>query len=225
MAGDRMQLFLASFLMLFVELVLIRWAGAYVVYLSYFANFILLGSFLGIGVGFLRAHKSPDLFRWAPVLLGVFAGAIYFFPVTINRTGGDLLYFGFEQKGLPAWVMLPFVFLATAATMSAIAHGVAVRFARFPALEAYRLDVIGSIAGIVSFSVLALAGVGPFAWALVIVILFGLLLRRPSLFGWLACGALVAVFAMANFRDGTVWSPYYRLGIVHQGPITAISAN
>src|SRR5437667_7613377 len=103
MTRDRVELFSASFLMLFVELVLIRWAGAYVVYLSYFANFILLGSFLGIGVGFLRAHKDPDLFRWAPVLLAVFAGAIYFFPVTINRTGGDLVYFGFEQKGLPAW--------------------------------------------------------------------------------------------------------------------------
>src|SRR5207247_9038997 len=114
MAGDRIQLFLASFLMLFVELVLIRWAGAYVVYLSYFANFILLGSFLGIGLGFLRVHKEPDLFRWAPFLLLLFVGAVIAFPATIDRAGGDLVYFGFEEKGLPAWVMLPFVFLSTA---------------------------------------------------------------------------------------------------------------
>ena len=63
MRRDRLELLLASFLMLFVELVLIRWAGAYVVYLSYFSNFVLLGSFLGIGIGFLRAKKGPDLFR------------------------------------------------------------------------------------------------------------------------------------------------------------------
>ena len=98
MTRDRLELFLASFLMLFVELVLIRWAGAYVVYLSYFANFILLGSFLGIGVGFLRAHKEPDLFRWAPVLLALFVGLVMVFPVTINRTGGDLVYFGIQEQ-------------------------------------------------------------------------------------------------------------------------------
>src|SRR5438034_857938 len=91
---DRTELVLASFLMLFTELVLIRWAGAYVIYLSYFANFILLGSFLGIGIGFLRAHRGPDLFRWAPVILAVFLGLVKALPVTIDRTGSDLVYFG-----------------------------------------------------------------------------------------------------------------------------------
>ena len=70
------------------------------------------------------------------------------------------MYFGVRQTGLPAWVLLPFVFVATAASLATVAHGVAVRFARFPALEAYRLDILGSILGIVVFSVLALAGAG-----------------------------------------------------------------
>src|SRR5438034_2653634 len=157
--------------MLFTELVLIRWTGAYVIYLSYFANFILLGSFLGIGIGFLRAHKGPDLFRWAPVVLALFMGLVRAFPTTIDRTGGDLVYFGVQEHGLPVWVMLPFVFVATAFTMATIAHGVAVRFARFSPLEAYRLDILGSIAGIVTFSGLALAGLGPVSWAVVIVAL------------------------------------------------------
>ena len=46
-----MELVAASFLMLFVELALIRWTGSNIVYLSYFSNFVLLGSFLGIGLG------------------------------------------------------------------------------------------------------------------------------------------------------------------------------
>ena len=101
MRNDRLQLLLASFLMLFVELVLIRWAGAYVVYLSYFSNFVLLGSFLGIGLGFLRAHRGPDLFKWAPFALAVFLGLVKAFPVQIDRTGGDLIFFGsLETKGL-----------------------------------------------------------------------------------------------------------------------------
>jgi len=131
MARARVELFLASFLMLFVELVLIRWAGAYVVYLSYFANFILLGSFLGIGIGFLRAKRGPDLFRWAPIVLALFMGLVIGFPAIIDRTGGDLVYFGVQTHGLPVWLMLPLVFIATAITMATVAHGVAVRFAKF----------------------------------------------------------------------------------------------
>ena len=49
----RRRLFLGSALMLFLELALIRWLGANIVHLSYFSNFVLLGSFLGIGLGFL----------------------------------------------------------------------------------------------------------------------------------------------------------------------------
>ena len=49
MRGPRLRLFLLSFLMLFVELALIRWTASDIVYLSYFTNFVLLGSFLGIG--------------------------------------------------------------------------------------------------------------------------------------------------------------------------------
>ena len=57
---------LGSALMLFLELALIRWLGANVVHLSYFSNFVLLGSFLGIGLGFLIARRSWSLLPWTP---------------------------------------------------------------------------------------------------------------------------------------------------------------
>ena len=56
--GSRTRLVLGSALMLFLELALIRWTGANIVHLSYFTNFVLLGSFLGIGLGFLLARKD-----------------------------------------------------------------------------------------------------------------------------------------------------------------------
>ncbi len=65
----RWRLFLASVLMLFLELSLIRWLGANVVHLSYFSNFVLLGSFLGIGLGFLRAAGPTHSDRPLAVLL------------------------------------------------------------------------------------------------------------------------------------------------------------
>ena len=46
--------------MLFLELAIIRWSGSNVLYLSYFSNFVLLGSFLGMGIGFLRRARSRE---------------------------------------------------------------------------------------------------------------------------------------------------------------------
>jgi hypothetical protein len=59
--STRLRLVVASALMLFVQLALIRWAGANLVHLSYFSNLILLASFLGIGLGFLRARSARPL--------------------------------------------------------------------------------------------------------------------------------------------------------------------
>ena len=55
--------------MLFLELALIRLVSAHNVYVRYFTNFVLLASFLGIGLGFLRAHSKRDSFSSLPFFL------------------------------------------------------------------------------------------------------------------------------------------------------------
>ena len=106
--GPAVRLVLASCLMLFVELGLIRYSGAYVVYLSFFTNFVLLASFLGVGVGFLRARSSPDLIRWAPFLLLALTLFIALFPVSAGRIDGQRVLQGsFGLPPLPIWVSLP----------------------------------------------------------------------------------------------------------------------
>src|ERR1700730_14633658 len=140
------RLFLLSFLMLFVELALIRWIGAKVVYLSYFSNFVLLASFLGIGMGFLRARSATNLFPLAPVLLAAMMAFVIVFPVQINRSGSDLIFFGALENsgtGLPIWATLPVIFVAVAAVMVSIAEGVARIFAELDPLRAYQLDLLG----------------------------------------------------------------------------------
>lgn len=217
--GLRLRLFLLSFLMLFVELALIRWLGANIVYLSYFSNFVLLGSFLGIGIGFLRARARVHLFPWAPVALAFLIVFVRIFPVEIDRSGGELIYFGsFRQTGLPLWITLPLVFGAVAGVMAMIAEGVARTFARFEPLEAYRLDILGSIAGIVGFSVLAFFHAPPLAWGLVAAAAFGLLLgRRVTLLQAASLVAIVAVLLLGSYRGSDVWSPYYRISVNDEG--------
>ena len=91
MGGERgtvRRLLTASFLMLFLELALIRWLGANIVHLSYFSNFVLLGSFLGIGLGFLISRKTlVGAARSPRRSWRCWWSARCLFPVTIDRAG------------------------------------------------------------------------------------------------------------------------------------------
>jgi spermidine synthase len=223
----RLRLVCLSFLLLFVELALIRWAGSNVVYLSYFSNFVLLGSFLGIGVGFLRARSGVRLFLLAPVVLAAFVVFVRIYHVEINRSGSQLIYFGkFTTSGLPIWVMLPIVFLCSAAVLALIAEEVARSFARFEPLEAYRLDIAGSILGIAAFSLLSFLKLPSVSWGAVVSILFALLLPR-RLLALPAAFALVAILvALASEqKPGVSWSPYYKIDVVHKAGYDDVSVN
>ncbi|MDP9242385.1 MAG: spermidine synthase [Actinomycetota bacterium] len=226
--ASRPRLFLLSFLMLFVELALIRWLGANVIYLSYFSNFVLLGSFLGIGIGFLRARSTFDLSGWAPVALLALVGFVLAFPVQVQHAGEQLIYFGRgTTTGLPVWVTLPIVFLAAAVVMSLLGEAVARTFVTFEPLEAYRLDILGSIAGIGAFSVLSLLGSPPIGWGIVVAVCFALLeLPRFPIVRLVPVVILLIVLGVESAASGVSWSPYYKISVVKTNPNTfLISAN
>jgi hypothetical protein len=188
-----------------------------VVYLSYFSNFVLLGSFLGIGIGFLRSRSKVQLFPWAAPALVIFVLFVLLFPVQVDRSGTQLLYFGGKPSGLPIWLMLPVIFVATAAIMAMIADGVARTFATFEPLEAYRLDILGSIIGITAFSLLSFLGTPPIAWAIVVGACFIALLPGATLLHSLQQGlavlALIVLLWVESTLPGTYWSPYYKVSL------------
>jgi SAM-dependent methyltransferase len=216
--SDSLRLGLLSFLMLFVELALIRWTGSNIVYLSYFSNFVLLGSFLGIGIGFLRGRSQTNLFRWGPLALVLLVLFVLYFPVTIDRSGSQVIYFGsFVRTGLPTWITLPVIFIVVAIVTGTIAEGVARTFVLFEPLDAYRLDILGSIGGIIAFSAISFLGLPPIAWGSVVAALFIVLLgRRITLLALVALVLLVVLLGLESLQRDASWSPYYKITL-HQG--------
>jgi len=212
--SQRLRLFALSFLMLFLELALIRWIGSNVLYLSYFSNFVLLASFLGIGLGFLRATAARDLFGFAPIALAALVAFVRLFPVEIDRSGTELIFFGAlgQRSGLPPFVTLPLLFLGVAAIMALVGEGVARTFRRFAPLEAYRLDILGSLAGIITFSILAFLEAPPVVWGVVVAAAFFLLIdRRRALRQAPALAVMLALLGLESVVPTDSWSPYYKI--------------
>src|SRR4051794_7770227 len=221
-AGPRLRLVLLSFLMLFVELALIRWIGANNVHLAYLTNFVLLASFLGIGIGFLRSDRGPDLFPWAPVALAVLVGFVLLFPVKLSTLEtGSPLRGAFGMDALPLWLSLTVVFALTAAVMAGIGHGVAQTFVRFAPLEAYRLDILGSILGIVVFSALSFLRLPPIGWGAIAAALFVVLVGRKVQL--VAIAVVVALLALESTNANDHWSPYYKITATHSAGVTEVA--
>ncbi|MBN6055094.1 spermidine synthase [Nonomuraea sp. RK-328] len=231
----RPRLVLASAFMLFLELALIRWTGSNIVHLSYFTNFVLLGSFLGIGLGFLRVGRAKGQPYYSPVVLFGLVVLVIMFPVTVDReTEGVLYWTSLATKGPPAWLILPVIFCAAALVLMGPAELVGRCFPELPRLEAYRYDLIGSLAGIAAFTALSFLSAPPVFWGAVAALAYGVLLTPRPLVSYLGLVtvpslAVVALLLAETLTAGALWSPYYKvtfrqfdqLGV----PVTDISVN
>jgi spermidine synthase len=224
----RFRLLVSSALLLFVELFLIRWLGSNVVYLSYFSNFVLLGSFLGIGVGFLWADRGRAVFVAAPLALEVLVVFVRVFRVEVDRKGSQVLYFGdFTTTGLPIWLTLPIVFVVTAIVMALISDEVARGFKRVEEpLRAYRLNIVGSLLGIGVFSVLAFLSLPPVVWGAAAAAGFLALLsvRRSSIVPVIALAGLLLALA-SEAAPGVSWSPYYKIAVAGDARVHSVAVN
>ena len=207
------RLVLGSALMLFLELALIRWLGSNIVHLSYFSNFVLLGSFLGIGIGFLVSRRSWSLIPAAPVLLALLVFGVRQWPVSLDRTGSDVIYFtSLQATGPPAWLVLPVVFVVVALVLAGPAEIVGRCFPGLAPLTAYRWDLIGSLVGIGAFTVLSFLWAPPVVWGVIVALAFVVLV--PNLKRVLAMAAgtvIVGVLLVETTAAGTSWSPYYKV--------------
>ncbi|MDQ3068161.1 MAG: methyltransferase domain-containing protein [Acidobacteriota bacterium] len=232
------MIFLASFLVLFLEVALIRWMPAYIRLLSFFSNFILLASFLGIGVGCLMAGSRRRLFYIFPLLQLLVIGAVFAGKLEIAVPSSTSIYFSSgtneDVRLVESTLILPMLFLAVAALFAALAQRMAREMTAVAPLRAYTINIAGSLAGVVAFALCSWLQLAPAVWfATGFLAAVPLILRpgpgetRPRLpliaFS-LACLAVSLGFVHTMARD-TIWSPYYKVEVRQDGPDTVVEVN
>jgi spermine/spermidine synthase len=209
----RVRIFLLSFAMLFFELLCIRWIPSYVRYLSYFNNFILLASFLGIGLGMLSARRQRFWFPPFPLLLLLLTIVVARnrFDLLVNST--DVLYYGAgEAQSAQAenFIVLPIIFGMVTICFIPLGRSFGQLFAEVKPLIAYTFDIIGSLLGIVSFSAMAYFSLPPVFWFAILALPLLLLGARWTVLASVV--VLIASIAVAwQMQLGAFWSPYYKI--------------
>ena len=214
---SRLQLVLTSATLLFVELLLIRWIPSEVRYVGFFSNFVLMASFLGIGVGILLGRRRRlDPVAVFPILLLAVVWLITTVQLNVQVRSANEIFFGLaESRAADAnFLVLPIVFALVTALMAALALPLGPLLRSMPPLRAYAFDVFGSMLGIVAFVSLSAAGTPPVVWFFVLTLLaVGMAartrLRLPTI---LPLVAFIFVIWLAR-TPGQIWSPYYRIDL------------
>src|SRR5919202_1193315 len=220
---DRWNLFVCSFTILFVELVCIRWIPAYIRYLGYFTNFVLLGAFLGIGLGILQARRRLDLHTFFPAALAVLVWLVSTFKLQLTINSSQEVFYGLTERitvhGTESFFLLPLVFGVVTLLFTLLGQNLGRLLAAVrPPLTAYTIDVAGSIAGSLLFALVSFLGSPPGVWFGLAALGVLALPQRGGLLRVLNAAILLAVVVgVSVLGRSSSWSPYYRID-VHPRP-------
>ena len=239
------DLFLVSFLILFMELACIRWFGSMVVFLTFFTNIVLLAAFLGISVGCLAASSRRNLIDTViPILLvGMTLACVVLYVFTkysdvMIDVGGQgspqQIFFGTEYRArdlsrfvVPLEAVAGVFFVLVALTFVGLGQVMGRAFTTLPnRMVAYTVNIAGSLAGIAGFALVSYERAPPSVWfAVSLGLCFYFLTRRTMLqvYAQIAVFVLLALAANALPAVQESWSPYYKIS--YQPALRTIATN
>lgn len=226
LARPGLRLYLTAFSLLFTELVLIRWIPAEITYVGFFSNFLLIGSFLGIGIGILAGRRFGGAGgRALPIglfipLLFITVRFVTLAQLNVQVRATDEVFFGLaENRGAADinFVVLPLAVGLATLLMAVLALPLGPLLRAMSPLRAYSIDIAGSLSGIAAFTLLSALSTTPAVWfAVLALILLGLVLGR-GINAWGAVsaalmGGVILISLAPVMPDASEsWSPYYRI--------------
>lgn len=208
------ELFALSFTALFLELIVIRWVPSVVRLVAYYANLMLLSSFLGLGLGALAVRQRWRLFPWFPVLLAADVVVLLVCRYAdVGFSSSEVRFYHGSDRTLLNAALLLLVFAANALLFVPLGQRMGELFNALPRLSAYAWDLLGSLCGTVCFGLFSLLLFSPvlgFAIAMV-VFLFLSSFRR---WRWVVPGfGLTLALVWGSGDRGAIWSPYYHITV------------
>jgi hypothetical protein len=228
----------ASLLVLFLELLLIRWISSEIRIFAYLKNFVLIACFLGFGLGACLCRRRVSLLcLCAPLVLLTSLVAVPIrplravidsLPVLLTATS-EIYVWGVGAAPLAGSALVGLLMAALIAlpifALIAICFIPAGQIVGWCLEQApngnrgYSINVLASLAGIVLYTLLAFLNQPPISWFAIAGSICAVLVwrspfhRKAVIATFLSCVALLAWGRTA----GTHWSPYQKLTI---GPVT-----
>lgn len=214
-----LDLFVVSFVLLFLQFALIRWVTASIFITAYYSNVILISCFLGFGLGSLLA-KRRDASFWATPLLALLVAACWAGDgATITNPFGGADYIFTSKGATQGFLIVPLVYAGVACLFACIGQRLGAELNKHAPLTGYAINILGSLLGTALFGVFSFWGTTPTAWFAVSFAALVFLARGER--KTLLAAATLAVLSMGIIHSQqrtSLWSPYYRIRLAAAPP-------
>ncbi|MHB8267700.1 spermine/spermidine synthase domain-containing protein [Bradyrhizobium sp.] len=206
---------LVTMLSLLLELVLIRWLASVFPVYSFYKNFTMLACFLGLGAGYAVAERQPCAPALVLPMLALFVGVI-----TLLRYDTGALYLIFSVGwlstfDLPVYFLLGASFIVCACICYPVGQLCGKLLHSSNSLNAYGLNLMGSVLGVMALFVMSLYWLPPVIWFAVtggILLLFVLSRDAFMPVGITSFCVLLAILAWpVQPETQRIYSPYQLL--------------
>jgi hypothetical protein len=203
------QMFALSFTALFLEMMVIRWVPSVVKLIAFYANLMLLSSFLGLGAGAMLAGKKWRAFDYFPVFLALEIGLLFLCRDVVFGTSADEIRMSAFSPTMSNNLVLIAIFAVNALLFVPLGQKMGVLFDALPRLSAYGWDLAGSVAGTLCFGLFSFLHFSPLWGMAGVMIVYLVLTPRRR---WLLA---VPIFAMVlgvvylSSDPKAIWSPYH----------------
>jgi len=244
------RIFLLSALILYVEMLLIRWIGTEIRVFAYLQNGVLVAAFLGMGLGLRHSRARSSL--WPSGLALTFVALIIKDPLgwgLADAVSQGLTAFQDSVVWANRWrvpsvdlvpartALVGFSFGVTLLVLGAVAVslrplgqllGRSIDSEGRP-IAAYTANILGSLAGIVLFTAGAAASISPFGWLAVAGVGLAVTSALETQEARLPRAAAVLLFLGLPFwavppeAETVVWSPYQKL-VLQAAPTRQVGA-
>jgi len=207
------EMFGLSFTALFLEMMVIRWVPSVVHLVAYYANLMLLSSFLGLGAGAMAANRKWRLFGWFPVFLAFDIGMLLMDRnAVLGTSASEAHFFALPPSMFHAFVLVS-IFAMNALLFVPLGQRMGSLFNSMPRLTAYAWDLAGSLSGTLCFGLFSLKLFSPVLGMAGVMAIYLLMTtwRRWLLAIPVFAGVLFAVVRCGD--PNAIWSPYYYITI------------
>lgn len=206
------RIFWISFILLFGEIMAVRWLGIEIFAIRAFPNLIIMAVLVASSAGLASAGRKEFSSKSVPLIVAAVLALVMpvIFAVNLNfqtlslkldRTPTDFAL----ALGVISLVIVCIYFLFTH-----LGRALGREFDKLPPLEAYSINLLGSVAGVLSFALISFFSVPPFIWVIMLGLACAYAFASRVAVG-LTLALALCTFAMTHT---SYWSPYSKLDVV-----------
>jgi Spermine/spermidine synthase domain len=209
----KFQMFALSFTALFLEMMVIRWVPSVMHLVAYYANLMLLSSFLGLGAGAMASGRKWNFFAWFPVFLAADIGVLFLERNAVLGTSSSEAHFYALPPIMFSALELVGVFGFNALLFFPLGQRMGALFNAMPRLVAYSWDLAGSLTGTLCFGLFSLEHFSPVMGFAFVAVVYLAISRGRGWFLSVAVFAVVLLGIVWKSDPNAIWSAYYYITV------------